>query len=48
VQRAIQTAVVLLEHVTVGGRSLGSNIDDVEPASWRDIETEFEGWHRDY
>ena len=46
VQRAIQAAVVLLEHVAVSGRSLRSNIDDVEPASGRDIETEFEGWHR--
>src|SRR5688572_22331580 len=47
VQRAIQTAVVLLEHIAVSGCRLGPNIDDVEPASWRDIETEFERWHRD-
>ena len=46
VQRTIQAAVVLLEHVTICSRGLRSNIDDVEPASWRDIETEFERWHR--
>jgi hypothetical protein len=47
VQRAIQAAVVPLEHVAIGGRGLRSNIDDVEPASGRDVETEFEWWHRD-
>jgi hypothetical protein len=46
-QRTIQAAVVLLEHVAICGGGLGSNIDDVEPASWRNIETEFERWHRD-
>ena len=48
VQRAIQAAVVSLEHVTVCRCGLRSNIDDVEPASWGDIETEFEWWHRGY
>jgi hypothetical protein len=38
----------MLEHVAIGGCGLCSNIDDVEPASWRDIETEFERWHRDH
>ena len=46
VQRAIQAAVVLLEHIAVSGRGLRPNIDDVEPASRRDVETEFERWHR--
>jgi hypothetical protein len=46
-QRTIQAAVVLLEHVAISSGGLRSNIDDVEPASWRDVETEFEGWHRE-
>jgi hypothetical protein len=46
VKRAIQTAVVPLEHIAVGGGSLRPDIDDVESALWRDVETEFERWHR--
>ena len=46
VERAIQTAVVPLEHVAIGGRGLRPDIDDVEPASRRDVETQFEGCHR--
>jgi hypothetical protein len=40
--------VVLLKHIAVGGRGLGSYIDDVEPASGCDVETKFEWWHRDF
>src|SRR5678816_3629806 len=46
-QRTIQAADVLLEHVAIRGGGLRSNIDDVEPASWRDVVPEFEGWHRE-
>jgi hypothetical protein len=45
-QRAVETAIVLLEDVTVGGRSLRADIDDVETTSRRDVETQFEGCHR--
>jgi hypothetical protein len=47
VEGTIQAAVVLLEHVAIGYGGLRPNIDDVEPASRRDVETEFKGWHRE-
>src|SRR5688572_16958268 len=47
VQRAVETAVVSLEHVAICGCGLCPNIDDVETAPRRNVEVEFERWHRD-
>ena len=46
VERAIKAAVVPIEHVAVGGGRLSPNINNVETATRRDVEAQFEWWHR--
>jgi hypothetical protein len=45
-QRAVETTVVSLEHVAIRGCGLRPDIDDIQTASWGDVEIEFERWHR--